>query len=79
MRKQILVLRSQFVIFVTLTKHNDHFRNPLYRWSIGRGPIHEVSFSPCGHFLATVSQDGHLRIFNYDSMELVGFARCDSI
>lgn len=36
--------------------------------------INEFAFSPCGHFLAVVSQDGHLRVFNFDTMELTGTA-----
>ena len=47
-------------------------RNPLYRWSVGQGAINEFAFSPCSHFLAVVSQDGYLRIFNYDTMDIVG-------
>ncbi len=50
-------------------------RNPIYKWAIGRGAINEFAFSPCGHFIAVASQDGFLRIFNYDTMELIGFAR----
>ena len=30
--------------------------NPLYRTSLGTGPINEFAFSPCGHYLAAVSQ-----------------------
>ena len=30
--------------------------NPLYRTSLGSGPINEFAFSPCGHYLAAVSQ-----------------------
>jgi hypothetical protein len=48
-------------------------RNPLYRWLIdGSGAIHAFAFSPCTHYLAVVSADGQLRVFNYDQMELVG-------
>ena len=47
-------------------------RNPLYRWVIGEGCINEFTFSPCHKYLAVVSQDGYLRVFNYNSMELVG-------
>lgn len=50
-------------------------RNPLYRWSIGEGSLNEISFSPCSKFLATVSQDGFLRVFSYDTMDLVGRMR----
>lgn len=52
-------------------------RNPLYRWVIGEGgsPVNEFNFSPDGKLLATVSQDGFMRVFNYNSMELVGRMR----
>lgn len=52
-------------------------RNPLYRWVIGAEgcSINELSFSPCGQHLAVVSQDGFLRVFHYDTMELIGVAR----
>lgn len=50
-------------------------RNPLYKWTIGKGSINEFAFSLCGHYLAVASQDGFLRIFNYDTMELVGRSR----
>lgn len=47
-------------------------RNPLYRWVIGSGAINEFAFSPCAKYLAVVGQDGYLRVFNYDSMDLLG-------
>jgi len=48
-------------------------RNPLYRWLVdGSGAVHAFAFSPCTHYLAVVSADGQLRVFNYDRMELVG-------
>eukprot|EP00094_Tigriopus_californicus_P007460 TCALIF_07182-PA protein Name:"Similar to WDR20 WD repeat-containing protein 20 (Homo sapiens)" AED:0.04 eAED:0.04 QI:348/0.66/0.5/1/1/1/4/0/733 len=50
-------------------------RNPVYRWSVGLGAINEFAFSPCGHFLAVASQDGYLRVFDYDKMELIGIAK----
>ncbi|MCL4139047.1 UNVERIFIED_CONTAM: hypothetical protein GTU68_013491, partial [Idotea baltica] len=50
-------------------------RNPLYRWSIGEGCINEFTFSPCSKYLAVVSQDGFLRVFNFDTMDLLGSAR----
>jgi len=49
--------------------------NPLYRTSLGSGPINEFAFSPCGHYLAAVSQDGWLRVLHYDTMEMVASAR----
>ena len=48
-------------------------RNPLYCWSISGGTcINEFSFSPCSRYLAMVSQDGFLRVFNFDCQELMG-------
>lgn len=58
-----------FSIFTCKTKST---RNPLYRWVVGLGAINEFAFSPCSRYLAVVGQDGHLRVFNYNSMELVG-------
>lgn len=50
-------------------------RNPMHRWLIGNDSINEFAFSPCGLYLAVVSQDGFLRVFNYNEMELIGVAR----
>lgn len=62
-------------------------RNPLQRWTFGttttstttttsdHGSINEFAFSPCGLNLAIASQDGFLRVFRYESMELLGIAR----
>nr|XP_057946241.1 WD repeat-containing protein 20 isoform X2 [Doryrhamphus excisus] len=47
-------------------------RNPLLKWTVGEGALNEFSFSPDGKFLACVSQDGFLRVFNFDSVELHG-------
>jgi len=37
--------------------------------------INEFVFSPCAKYLACVSQDGFLRVYCYDTMELIGRAR----
>ncbi|XP_021367617.1 WD repeat-containing protein 20-like [Mizuhopecten yessoensis] len=58
-----------FAVYTCKTKST---RNPLYRWVVGQGAINEFAFSPCCKYLAVVSQDGYLRVFNYDSMELLG-------
>ena len=50
-------------------------RNPIARCNVNSSNINEFNFSPCGELLALVSQDGFLRIFHFDSMELVGTAR----
>uniref|UniRef100_A0A6P4EGY4 WD repeat-containing protein 20 isoform X2 n=1 Tax=Drosophila rhopaloa TaxID=1041015 RepID=A0A6P4EGY4_DRORH len=52
-------------------------RNPLYKWvfSTDNCCVNEFCFSPCGSHLAVVSQDGFLRVFHYDTMELLGIAR----
>ncbi|KAI1895570.1 hypothetical protein AGOR_G00107600 [Albula goreensis] len=47
-------------------------RNPLLKWTVGEGALNEFAFSPDGKFLACVSQDGFLRVFNFDSVELHG-------
>lgn len=63
-----------FAIHTCKTKST---RNPLYRWVIGNEGccINEFAFSPCGANLAVVSQDGFLRVFHYDTMEIIGLAR----
>lgn len=63
-----------YAIYTCKTKST---RNPLYRWVIGAEGccINEFAFSPCGTNLAIVSQDGFLRVFQYNTMELVGSAR----
>lgn len=37
--------------------------------------MNEISFSPCAKFMATVGQDGFMRVFSYDTMDLVGRMR----
>ena len=37
--------------------------------------VNEFAFSPCGKYLAVVSQDGYLRVFYYNTMKLTGQAR----
>ena len=61
-----------FSIYTCKTKTT---RNPIYKWMVGRGSVNEFAYSPCGHYLAVASQDGFLRLFNYDTMELTGFFR----
>ncbi|XP_018619731.1 WD repeat-containing protein 20 isoform X1 [Scleropages formosus] len=50
-------------------------RNPLLKWTVGEGALNEFAFSPDGKFLACVSQDGFLRVFNFDAVELHGTMR----
>ncbi|KAK1894101.1 WD repeat-containing protein 20 [Dissostichus eleginoides] len=47
-------------------------RNPLLKWTVGEGALNEFAFSPDGKFLGCVSQDGFLRVFNFDAVELHG-------
>lgn len=54
------------------TKYN---RNPVYRWVVGDGAINEFAFSPCSRYLAVVSDDGYMRVFDYNTMDLVGTMR----
>lgn len=63
-----------YTIYTCKTKST---RNPIYKWLIGfdSNTINEFAFSPCGLNLAVVTQDGFLRVFHYDKMELIGMAR----
>ncbi|XP_007909002.1 WD repeat-containing protein 20 [Callorhinchus milii] len=47
-------------------------RNPLLKWAVGEGVLHQFAFAPDGKHVACVSQDGRLRVFHFDSMELYG-------
>uniref|UniRef100_UPI00398F342F WD repeat-containing protein 20-like isoform X2 n=1 Tax=Pristiophorus japonicus TaxID=55135 RepID=UPI00398F342F len=47
-------------------------RNPLLKWSVGEGAMHAFAFAPDGKHVACASQDGGLRVFHFDSMELHG-------
>ena len=49
--------------------------NPLCRWRVGNGGINEMAFSPDCKHLALVSQDGYLRVFDFDKQELVSSMR----
>ncbi|CAF95877.1 unnamed protein product, partial [Tetraodon nigroviridis] len=44
----------------------------LLRWAVGEGGLNEFAFSPDGIHVACVGQDGCLRVFHFDSMELRG-------
>jgi WD repeat-containing protein 20 len=63
--------------YAILTCKSKSTRNPLYKWNFctENSSINEICFSPCGSNLAIVSQDGFLRVFHYDTMELLGIAR----
>ncbi|KAG7483990.1 hypothetical protein MATL_G00044170 [Megalops atlanticus] len=58
-----------FAVYACKTKTP---RNPLLRWTVGEGGLNEFAFSPDGTHLACVGQDGCLRVFHFDSMELQG-------
>ncbi|XP_016925385.4 WD repeat-containing protein 20 [Drosophila suzukii] len=63
--------------YTILTSKSKTTRNPLFKWvfSTDNCCINEFCFSPCGSHLAVVSQDGFLRVFHYDTMDLLGIAR----
>ncbi|CAI2353464.1 unnamed protein product [Caenorhabditis sp. 36 PRJEB53466] len=51
-------------------------RNPVHRWQIGEGAIHQFNFSgPDAKMMATVGHDGFLRVFNYRNMELLAMMK----
>ncbi|KAH8860435.1 WD repeat-containing protein isoform 2 [Schistosoma japonicum] len=37
--------------------------------------INQFAFSPCGRFLAIITEDGYMRVMEYHEMELYGFMR----
>ena len=49
--------------------------NPVCKWVVGKGSINEFAFSPDCKHLAVVSQDGYLRIFDFDGQSLNGIMR----
>lgn len=71
---QIFKQGDGYTIYTCKTKTS---RNPVYRWAVGSGTLHEFAFSPSDDtkLLATVSQDGFLRIFNYHTMELLAYMK----
>lgn len=66
---QLLKQGESFTVHTCKSKST---RNPLLKWTVGEGALNEFAFSPDGKFLACVSQDGFLRVFNFDSVELHG-------
>lgn len=58
-----------FAVYACKTKTP---RNPMLRWAVGEGGLNEFAFSPDGVHVACVGQDGCLRVFHFDSMELRG-------
>ncbi|XP_058018721.1 WD repeat-containing protein 20 isoform X8 [Ahaetulla prasina] len=66
---QLLKQGENFAVHTCKSKST---RNPLLKWTVGEGALNEFGFSPDGKFLACVSQDGFLRVFNFDSVELHG-------
>jgi len=45
--------------------------NPISRWHISASAVNDLSFSPNGEYLATVSQDGYLRVFDFKAEKLL--------
>ena len=54
-------------------------RNPTFRWSVGEGPLNDFHVSPDAKLLATASQDGFLRVFDYHKMDLVAEMRFEGL
>lgn len=75
----------EYTLNFTLTKQGDSFNILAYRgksrnkeilkWELRCGVIHEFVFSPDCKHLAIVSQDGFLRVFDYNSQDLVAAMR----
>ncbi|KPP69076.1 WD repeat-containing protein 20-like, partial [Scleropages formosus] len=66
---QLLKQGDSYAVYTCKSKST---RNPLLKWTVGEGALNEFAFSPDGKFLACVSQDGFLRVFNFDAVELHG-------
>ena len=49
--------------------------NPLCRWKVGHGGVNGLEFSPDCKHLAIASQDGYLRIFDFEKQELISSMR----
>ena len=47
----------------------------LFRWSIGHGAINNFAFSPDLIHIAIASQDGFLRVYNFEKQEIYGRMR----
>lgn len=47
-------------------------RNPVCKWTVGEHGINEFCFSPDCKHLAVVTQDGCLRVFDFDGQTLYG-------
>ncbi|KAK0410345.1 hypothetical protein QR680_005078 [Steinernema hermaphroditum] len=63
-----------YTVFATKSKTP---RNPVQRWAVGEGPLNQFSFcsETDSRFLATVSHDGFLRVFDFACMELLCFMK----
>ncbi|XP_033632407.1 WD repeat-containing protein 20-like [Asterias rubens] len=66
---QLLKQGDGYQIFTCKSKST---RNPVFRWVLGEGSLNEFAFSTDAKFIACVSQDGFLRVFDYDTMDLHG-------
>lgn len=49
--------------------------NPVFKWIVGKGSINDVAFSPDCKHIALASEDGYLRVFDYERQEIVGLMR----
>lgn len=71
---QLTVVKSAAGFSVEVCK-NKQDCNPLCRWKVGNGGVNELAFSPDCKHLAVVSQDGYLRLFDFEKQELLGSMR----
>lgn len=46
-------------------------RNPVYKWTIGKGSVNDMAFSPDCLHLATVNQDGFMRVIDYETSTVI--------
>uniref|UniRef100_A0A0K0FIJ7 AT02583p (inferred by orthology to a D. melanogaster protein) n=1 Tax=Strongyloides venezuelensis TaxID=75913 RepID=A0A0K0FIJ7_STRVS len=71
----IIKAGTGYTVYGNKNKENRLSLNPLVRWKIGKGSLHQFEFSKNNNeenlLLGTVSHDGFLRIFNYNNKELI--------
>ena len=74
---QLTVSKQGNGFTVEVCKNNKQDHNPLCRWKVGHGQggINGLEFSPDCKHLAIASQDGYLRIFDFEKQELVSSMR----
>ncbi|THU55672.1 hypothetical protein C4D60_Mb11t09030 [Musa balbisiana] len=62
------VIKDQTQFSVAHTRSNKS--NPVARWHVCHGSVNSISFSVNGTYMATVTRDGYLRVFDFSKEQL---------